>query len=153
MKKILTIVGAAAVSFAVLTPPAQASPNPYAIQISGDPSISASHYGLPGTTIVIPLTVRCPKGERQMIPFAGLPNSFGGKFPRPFLPSMTIPVYVDCTGKNQASHTYARSIARNQDTQNYPYEIFTPGRATVIVHLGIMGEPMAIDVERVKIRP
>lgn len=152
MKKVLTVVGAAAVSFAVLTPPAEASPRRYAIEISGDASISASTYGLPGTTIVIPLTVRCPKGERQMIPYAGLPDSFGGKFPAPYLPSMTIPVYVECTGKNQPSHAYARSIFRNQNTQDYPYETFTPGRATAIVHLGIVGAPKAIDVERIKIR-
>ncbi len=135
MKKKKLIV-AAAVTVSLLGPPTQAAPSGYEIKIVGSAVVDQSDTGLyRGTTVRIPVHVRCPAGEVGMGVFAGFPGYFdGGQNAEPYQQSHTGPApSIVCTGKVQRYEFFGRSIGKNQDPSAYPFEYFRHDRATVVV--------------------
>ena len=89
-----------------------------------------------GTTILVQMTVRCPRGEHGHALFAGLPGYFSdGRFATPYLPGNTMPAVITCTGHRQPLSTVARSVYRLQNPETDPFETFAPSRATAVVGL------------------
>jgi hypothetical protein len=69
----------------------------------------------------------------------------GTMFETPYLPAMTAPLSVDCTG-DRVGYTLARTVARNQDPSTFTY--FEQGFITVTVAT-LNGE--ATDTKRVRV--
>lgn len=134
------VVTAAAVLLATQT--ATSAPTGYEIKIVGAAAVDRSGaWGPPGTTIRIPVLVRCPKGEVGMGVFAGFPGYFeNGLNAVAYQQSHTGPTpWIECTGKNQKFSFVGRSISKNQDPAVHPYQYFRHGRATVVVEARMQG--------------
>ncbi|MCU0262381.1 MAG: hypothetical protein MUF09_01740 [Candidatus Nanopelagicales bacterium] len=135
MKKKLSVVAAAA-TVSLLGTPTQAAPSGYQVKVVGSAVVDQSaSLGEWGTTVRIPVHVRCPAGEVGYGIFAGFPGYFdGGLNAEPYQQSHTGPApWIVCTGKVQRHEFIGRSISKNQDPSVYPYQHFRPGRATVVV--------------------
>ncbi len=105
-----------------------------------------------GTTITIKLHVRCPRGDRGWVIFAGLPGYFpDGRFAEPYLPGNTMPGLITCTGHRQPLTTQARTISRLQDPETQPFTYFTPSRATAVISLFLNEQTTHLESGRIRI--
>jgi hypothetical protein len=155
-------VGCAVVSALILsglaTAPAIAAPPPYDVFVNGDATPYAYNGVIDGTTVSIPVLVRCPVGQVVYVPFAGMPGYFSdGRFAQPYLPSMTGPNsyggQASCTGQLQSVTTLARTVSRNQDPSFQPFDYFTSGPLTVMVELQGSGTPPVTDTKSINVLP
>ncbi len=143
-------------SWGLTAAPAKAAPG-YEIYVAGDATPYAYGGIADGTTVQIPVIVRCPAGTSAYVPFAGLPGYFtDGRFAEPYLPAHTGPAtyggQISCTGSFQTASTIARSVGRNQDPSTHPYQYFTPGPATAKVIL-IAAETVAEASAAIEVLP
>jgi hypothetical protein len=142
----------AALAVGGVAAPASAVPTEgYSIQIVGaahvTPHRDADEYSTgvyAGTTVRIGVRVTCPEGVTGpvLLDFAAVE---GTMFETPYLPAMTAPLSVDCTG-DRVGYTLARTVARNQDPSTFTY--FEQGFITVTVAT-LNGE--ATDTKRVRV--
>ena len=151
-RRITSVAAAAALVLALLggsalaTPPGQSG---HDVKIVGVAQLTNWGAELDGTTVALHVRVRCPAGSGPVaLPFAGMPDAFGGQFAAPYLPAMTGPAtyggVAECTGRWERATTLARSVSRNQDPSTHPYEYFSSGRTTFVVQLGLGPEPLAM---------
>ncbi|MFA9443996.1 hypothetical protein [Egicoccus sp. AB-alg6-2] len=119
----------------------------YDIKIVGNARLYPWNGVIDGTTVALNVRVRCPAGETAVVPFAGMPDAFGGQFPAPYLPGHTSPaVYgglVQCTGGWVKATTVARSVARLQNPATHPFEYFSHGRVAFVVEIAGWPDPLA----------
>lgn len=84
-----------------------------------------------------------------------MPDAFGGTFPAPYLPAMTGPASyggtVTCTGSWEPATTLARSVARNQDPDRFPFAYFEPGRTRFVVAIAAFGDPPASQTKTLRV--
>lgn len=142
MKSLVAAGGVAAAAVVLTTQPAVSAPTGYGIRIVGTAAIDQSGaWGPPGTTVLIPVHIRCPKGEVGAGVFAGFPGYFeNGLNSTPYQQSHTGPTpSIVCTGKVQRYTFVGRSISKNQDPVVYPYQYFRHGKATVVVEARMRG--------------
>jgi hypothetical protein len=147
-RRITSVAAAAALALALLGGPVAAAPPGQSgsdVRIIGNAQLTSWGGVIDGTTVRLNVLVRCPVGSGTYLPFAGMPDAFGGQFPNPYLPGMTSPAtyggMVACTGRWERATTIARSVARNQDPSTHPFEYFSHGRTTFVVQLGLGPEP------------
>lgn len=155
------LVGALALTPVVsVAAPAQAtSGGHHQIRISGPAEILDSGPLTPGgpdfsrTQLRVPIKVRCPAGQFADVPFAGLPSFFPLPDTRavPYLPGMTPPTRVQCTGRWVPAYANAISIFRLQNPVTDPFRRFTPG-SCLVVQVSILNHPAATDTETIRVR-
>lgn len=143
-----------------LAAPAQATPDTrYQIRISGTaqilayPPVPANYPDYRRTELRIPITVRCPAGQTVHISFAGLPTFFPPPDNRafPYLPAMSSPTPVNCTGKWVSAYAYALSIGRLQNPATMAFRRFTPG-SHLVAQVALYGKPSVTDTKTVRVQ-
>jgi hypothetical protein len=148
----LTLVAGPATS----APPGSSGQDGYEIRIVGNARLAAFNGQIDGTTVALQVRVRCPAGAAGgYVPFAGMPDAFGGTFAAPYLPGHTSPAtyggMFTCTGTWERVTTLARSVARNQDPATHPFEYFSHGRTRFVVEIAADGEPKATHTRTVQV--